>query len=140
MDHFRVSRLGTISGLVDGGAGENILDYSVNTAAVTVNLQATTPNATNLPLLADSFSVLVGTNYNDVLRGSLTRGMVINGSGGVDQVYGGNGRDILIGGAAADQVFGGGGDDILVGGRVSFDGVIAGLLAVRREWLRTDLG
>ncbi|MFM8326538.1 MAG: hypothetical protein ACKN9U_16895, partial [Pirellulaceae bacterium] len=97
-DHFRVSRLGTISGLVDAGAGDNVLDYSVNTAAVTVNLNAATPNATNLPVLSDTFAILIGTNYNDILRGSATRGMVINASGGVDQVYGGSGRDILIGG------------------------------------------
>ena len=139
-DHFRVSRLGTMSGLVDGGSGDNVLDYSVNTAAVTVNLNATTPNATNLPLLTDTFAILIGTNYNDILRGSSSRGMVINASGGVDQVYGGSGRDILIGGIAADQIFGGGGDDILVGGRVTYDGVIAGLLAIQKEWLRTDLG
>jgi hypothetical protein len=139
-DHFRVSRLGTMSGLVDGGVGENILDYSVNTAAVTVNLNATSPNATNLPLLTDTFTLLIGTNFNDILRGSATRSMVINAAGGVDQVYGGSGRDILIGGVAADQIFGGGGDDILVGGRISYDGVIAGLLAIQREWARTDLG
>ena len=139
-DHFRVSRLGTISGLVDAGAGDNVLDYSVNTAAVTVNLNAATPNATNLPVLSDTFAILIGTNYNDILRGSATRGMVINASGGVDQVYGGSGRDILIGGVAADQIFGGGGDDILVGGRVSYDSAIVGLLAIQREWARTDLG
>jgi Ca2+-binding RTX toxin-like protein len=120
--------------------GENILDYSVNTAAVTVNLNATSPNATNLPLLTDTFTLLIGTNFNDILRGSATRSMVINAAGGVDQVYGGSGRDILIGGVAADQIFGGGGDDILVGGRISYDGVIAGLLAIQREWARTDLG
>jgi parallel beta-helix repeat protein len=139
-DHFRVSRLGTLTDLVDGGAGDNVLDYSLSTVAVTVNLNAAVPSGTNLPKLADSFSLLIGTNFNDILRGSTLRGMVINGSGGSDQIYGGNGRDILIGGIAVDQVFGGGGEDILVGGRVAYDGVIEGLLAIQREWSRTDLG
>ena len=45
---------------------------------------------------------------------------------------------MLIGGLGADTLRGGGGDDILIGGRTSYDANQTALLAVMKEWGRTD--
>jgi RTX calcium-binding nonapeptide repeat (4 copies) len=44
----------------------------------------------------------------------------------------------LIGGAGADTLRGGGNDDILIGGSSDYDANVAALLAVLKEWGRTD--
>jgi predicted extracellular nuclease len=58
---------------------------------------------------------IVGTDRDDVLRGTTGRD-VIMGLGGNDTITGGNGDDVVCGGAGDDVVSGGNGDDVLLGG------------------------
>jgi Ca2+-binding RTX toxin-like protein len=64
---------------------------------------------------------------------------VLVGYAGDDAIVGGGGRDVLIGGLGADLLDGGDDDDILIGARTSHDPSLAALLAILREWTRTDL-
>jgi Bacterial Ig-like domain (group 1)/RTX calcium-binding nonapeptide repeat (4 copies) len=68
--------------------------------------------------------IIVGTNRDDVLRGSPGRDIIcalrgddiVRARGGKDVVIGGPGRDRLFGNAGNDRLKGGGGNDRLVGG------------------------
>jgi Ca2+-binding RTX toxin-like protein len=63
---------------------------------------------------------------------------VLVGGAGNDWVYGGNGRDLLIGGLGADTLRAAYGGSILVGGYTDYDANPQALIAVMREWGRTD--
>jgi Ca2+-binding RTX toxin-like protein len=59
--------------------------------------------------------------------------------GGDDTLLGGAGRDLLMGGAGADVLRGGGGEDLLVADWTSYDGNVAALDLLMREWSRADV-
>jgi Ca2+-binding RTX toxin-like protein len=138
IDRFRMRSTGAIQGTLDGGAGDNILDYSLVTTAVTVDLQSATPFSTNVSRLTHSIPFIIGGTSNDTLKGSRTRASVIVGGGGADSIFGGDFADILIGGAGADSIRGGLGEDILIGGRVTYDTDVVGLRSIYLEWTRQD--
>src|SRR5207302_5325888 len=82
---------------------------------------------------------LFGGDGNDTLdAGGSTANNVLVGGAGADALTGGTGRDLLIGGLGADTLRGGGGDDILIGGYTDYDANVQALLAVMKEWGRTD--
>jgi hypothetical protein len=82
---------------------------------------------------------LFGGDGNDTLDASgSTANNVLVGGAGADALTGGSGRDLLIGGLGADTLRGGGGDDILIGGTTDYDANQTALLAVMKEWGRTD--
>jgi Ca2+-binding RTX toxin-like protein len=82
---------------------------------------------------------LFGGDGNDTLdaRGSTANNVLVGGAG-TDVLYGGSSRDLLIGGLGADALKGGGGDDILIGCATDYDANLTALLAVMKEWGRTD--
>lgn len=84
-------------------------------------------------------ALLFGGDGNDTLdaSGSSANNVLVGGAGS-DWLYGGSGRDLLIGGLGADTLRAGGGDDILIGGSTDYDANLPALLAVMKEWGRTD--
>ena len=70
-----------------------------------------------------SYNIILGTNYADVLDGTLDNDLiygldgddVINGLGGNDCIYGDEGHDIIDGGGGNDTIVGGIGHDVLDG-------------------------
>jgi Ca2+-binding RTX toxin-like protein len=136
IDQFLMNPAGKVD-FLDGGAGNNILDYTPHTTSVLVRLDIALPNATNITRLTDSFPMVRGGSGNDELRGSLSRSSLILGGSGLDTIYGGNLADILSGGLGSDTLYGGTGQDILVGGRISFDSNLNGLRQLLLEWSRT---
>lgn len=82
---------------------------------------------------------LFGGDGGDTLdaSGSIANNVLVGGAGN-DWLNGGSGRDLLSGGGGADTLRGGAGDDILIGGSTSYDANLQALLAVMREWGRTD--
>lgn len=138
IDRFRIRSTASIPGLLDGGLGDNILDYSLFTTAVVVDLQAATLSSTNVSGLTNTFPLIMGGSGNDTLKGSRTRSSVIVGGAGNDAILGGDLADILVGGLGADSLRGGLGEDILVGGRITFDTDVVGLRSIFLEWTRSD--
>jgi Ca2+-binding RTX toxin-like protein len=63
---------------------------------------------------------------------------VLVGGAGNDTLLGGSGRDLLIGGLGADTLRAGGGA-ILIGGTTDDDANVPALLAIMKEWGRTDV-
>jgi Ca2+-binding RTX toxin-like protein len=119
---------------LNGGSGINWLDYSTWTNPVTVNLA--TGAATGLAGITNIQNVIGGAG-NDHLTGDAQGNILVDGAGN-DVLRAGSGRSLLIGGAGADTIIGGAGDDILISGTTSFDGNEAALMAILKEWQRTD--
>jgi FG-GAP-like repeat/RTX calcium-binding nonapeptide repeat (4 copies) len=82
---------------------------------------------------------LFGGDGNDSLdAGGSIANNVLAGGAGSDWLYGGSSRDLLIGGPGNDTLRGGGDDDILIGSSTDYDANLQALLAVMKEWGRTD--
>ena len=67
---------------------------------------------------------IIGTQGDDVIRGTAKRDVIVAG-GGNDIIYGRGGNDIICAGGGEDVVYGGGGRDIIRGG-TGFDELIGG--------------
>ena len=155
VDTFKLVNTRYISGSIDGGAGMNALDYSLNTSAVAVDLAAGTATAVRGGVVnianvyggsgADTLTgdagdnILLGNAGNDVLNGGPGGNDVLIGGAGADSLTGSAGRNILVGGLGADTLLGGTGEDILIGGTTNFDANTSALDALRAEWARLDL-
>jgi Ca2+-binding RTX toxin-like protein len=120
-----------VTGAIDGGAGDNYLDYSAYTTDVAVNLA--TGTATNVAAGVSRIQNVVGGAGNDLLVGDA----------GVNWLLGGPGRDVLIGGGGADRLNGGtvfpddaSEDDLLIAGSTAYDTDPAALAAIAQEWAR----
>ncbi len=100
------------NGTIDGGAGQNTLDYSIYTTPVEVDLLAGTATGT---AGISNIQNIIGGSAADILSGDLADNR-IDGQGGDDILSGGDGQDTLLGGDGNDLLNGGAGDDFLYGG------------------------
>lgn len=99
--------------LLDGGEGVDTVDYSADTAGVTVDLSAGEAEGDDSgydELI--SIENVIGGSGNDVLIGD-DRDNILVGGAGNDRLFGGAGNDILIGGEGDDHIDGGEGFDTL---------------------------
>ncbi|RVT98744.1 calcium-binding protein [Rhodovarius crocodyli] len=103
----------SITGLSDGEAGTDQLDYSHWTGTgISVNL--TDGLATGTGGVA-GFENVTGSGLADLIHGSAVANLISGGEGD-DQLYGWAGDDTLGGGAGNDVLYGGAGNDTLMGG------------------------
>jgi cyclophilin family peptidyl-prolyl cis-trans isomerase len=107
--------------VVDTG-GYNTMDFSHDTAGVTVNLglnqgqaQSIAPWSTSL-MIYGTINKLIGSQYADVLAGGAAATTMIRGGGGNDTITGGSGDNVLLGGGGNDTIIGGPGKNLLIGG------------------------
>ncbi|MDD4402056.1 MAG: S-layer homology domain-containing protein [Desulfitobacteriaceae bacterium] len=115
-DTFAFTEDGSLGGNIDGGAGENWLDYSgfnqedlpEEEQGVTVNLS--TGLIPGLTGLLSKVNNIIGTKYDDILIGNLANN-IIDGLAGNDLIKGVGGNNTIIGGAGDDQLYGGSGTD-----------------------------
>ncbi|MBL8572833.1 MAG: hypothetical protein JNM13_04075, partial [Hyphomicrobiaceae bacterium] len=88
--------------ILDGGDGRDTADYSLSSAAITIDLIGNVHSggsAAGDTLLA--IERIIGSSFDDLMQGA----------GGDDDFVGGLGDDTLRGGAGADTLAGGSGDD-----------------------------
>lgn len=130
-DRFAVGVNGHLLGNLNGGAGNNTLDYSVWTSSVNVDLSQS--RATRITGTVSSIGAVIGGSGDDTLIGRAT-GTILVGGGGNDILTAGGSRDILIGGNGADTLTGGANDDLLIGGSTIFDSNDVALFAIFAEW------
>ncbi len=102
--------------LVDGGAGNDWLDYSYYNSPNTIiaNLatgRVTAGGATAVDTVSNFENVLGGTG-NDTLVGD-TNANILSGDAGNDSIIGGGGNDTIYGGTGLDSVTTGAGDDVV---------------------------
>jgi Ca2+-binding RTX toxin-like protein len=100
--------------LIDGGGGNDTASYADATSGVRVDLAILTRQSTGagLDTLTDIES-LVGSGFNDILKGDAGAN-TLSGGGGSDTLRGGGGDDVLAGGAGRDLLFGDAGADRFV--------------------------
>ena len=135
--------------VINGGLGFDYGSYAAAAAAVVADLAQPGFNSGDAggDLFFDTEG-LIGSAFNDVLRGNSADNWIYGGTGedvifgrdgadvllgeaGTDYLYGENGADNLIGDLGNDHLTGGGGADILNGGDgfdyAHYDGAPAGL-------------
>ena len=85
-------------------------------------------------------ALLFGGDGNDtfITDASIANNVLVGGAGN-DSLYGGSGRDLLIGGLGADTLRAAYGGAILIGGYTQYDANLPALLAIMKEWGRTDV-
>jgi hypothetical protein len=120
-----------ISGNLDGGTGQSMLDYSAYTSSVIVDLQTGSATAVGGRV----------SHIRNVAGGTGGRPGVFNilvGNGG-NILTGGNGRrNLLIAGSSASTLRGGDDQDILIGGTTAYDRDVAALMAIMDYWSGTS--
>ncbi len=126
-DRFVFETGGGVTGIIDGGGGNNTLDYSQFVGNIVVNLA-----------LGSVTGVAGGVMHVENIVGSIGNDLMV-GDALSNTFVGGTGRNVLIGGLGADQLRGGGGDNILIGGTTAYDTNMTALDAIIAEWYRTDL-
>jgi Ca2+-binding RTX toxin-like protein len=107
--------LDTSSGTLVGGPGFDIVDYSLLSAAVEVDLEtgrAIKKAVTGVHDTLQEIEQVTGTLFADQLTAS-SAGSVLVGSDGDDELLGLSGADVLRPGKGADDVDGGDGPDVL---------------------------
>ncbi|SFJ58302.1 M10 family metallopeptidase C-terminal domain-containing protein [Planctomicrobium piriforme] len=101
-------------------AGNDTLDYSATSLAVTINLGTTATQTINanhkliLPGIALIENAIGGSGDDSLTGNSLANTLV--GNGGNDTLWGNDDNDTLNGGTGNDSLWGGAGDDSLYGG------------------------
>lgn len=98
---------GTGSDALDGGEGIDLAGYQDAESSIQADL--TTNSANTGEAAGDSYAHiegLIGSNFDDTLSGDAT----------ANQLYGGDGDDVLTGRDGDDQLAGGAGADMLIGG------------------------
>jgi hypothetical protein len=138
VDEFAFSDGKGISGALNGGAGNNWLDFAPYTTHVTVNLA--TGTTTGVSGGIGNIRDVRGGGGGNTLTGNALGNILIGGAG-VDTITGG-GRSILIGDKGNDAVKGGSADDIVIGGFTDFDTSSdahdQALMAILTEWQSSD--
>ena len=108
----------------DGGTGIDIVNYTVATTAVTLDLDT---GGTGGEAAGDSFTSIewvFGSVFNDDIMGDGGNNRlegrdgddILDGASGNDRLLGGDGNDTIFGGDGVDTIFGQDGDDTLFGG------------------------
>lgn len=114
-DRFNVNPGGR--GALLGGDGKDAFSASTWNVGVKLNLDAGTAQGVGLKAryTLDSIEDGYGSNLADRLIGNLLKN-TLKGAGGADLIDGGNGNDRLYGQGGADTVLGGGGRDFIYTG------------------------
>jgi Ca2+-binding RTX toxin-like protein len=122
-DIFHFNNAGSVSVSLDGGLGNNTLDYrDYSIAGLNVNLETKTATlvgggaSNRINRIRDIF----GTINRDNLVGD-SQPNIIYGGAANDNIVGGGGNDLIIGGTGDDNVSGGTGYNVVIGGYVDFN-------------------
>jgi Ca2+-binding RTX toxin-like protein len=112
-DIFRFSAGAGVTGILSGGFGTDLLDFSAYTTGVEVNLSLGIMTVNGLNAGVNGVENITGGQGDDILTGDDGNNS-LNGGPGHDILNGLGGHDILNGGAGKDSLSGGSGDDTYV--------------------------
>jgi Ca2+-binding RTX toxin-like protein len=132
-DVVNLAAKGSLSGLLNPGAGDNTLSYSAWTSDVNINAPANA--ATALGSVTGAYlTTLIGGAGNDTIVSSASKASVLVGNAGNDSLTGNGQRDILLGGIGSDSLTGAAADDLLFGGTTGYENNATALLSLLAEW------
>ena len=124
-----VLRAGLGADSIDGGEGDDQVDYSALQDAVFLTRVGATVFGTGGLAEGDTLTnveYLIGSQSGDLLTGDESDNNTLDGQDGDDTLIGGGGQDFIIGGAGAD-IINGKGDEDLASYVTSFGGVTVDL-------------
>jgi len=114
--------------VLDGGNGNDTVEYPTTLYPITVNLELSTAqntvdnhwdtllNIENVSCISNGYSNTLTGNAQDNTLASGFGNDILSGGGGNDRLFGGAGNDVLNGGDGNDGLVGGSGNDTLNGG------------------------
>ncbi|WP_342240932.1 beta strand repeat-containing protein [Inquilinus sp. OTU3971] len=114
---------GAVLDRLDGGAGNDTVDYYERYDHLTIDLAAGTINGQ--ALLTGIENVRGSRYYSDTITGNAQANTLI-GYGDNDTLRGGDGDDRLEGGADSDKLYGDAGDDLLVESSIGTNDLLDG--------------
>ena len=117
-DTFTAASTADGADVFNGGTGDDTVDYSSRTAALTVTMDGVAANdglASETDDVKSDIEILLCGSAADTITGNDGDNR-IEGGAGADTLNGGDGDDELFGGAGDDTINGGDGDDTLDGG------------------------
>lgn len=133
-DTFAMGSTANCSAVLNGGAGSDMADFSLRTAALTITLDGTTNDGDPASYGGAGEVANVKTDVEIVLGGTagdtITAGALpaeLHGGAGADTLNGGAGNDTLVGGPGNDTLNGGAGNDTFI--ESGNDAYIAGPVA-----------
>lgn len=113
---FIVGGDGAGNDVYNGGAGADTIKYSSAVRSITVNLATGTATGTDIGHdKLNQVENLIGGQGKDLLTGNGAANNM-DGGNGADKISGNAGKDYLAGGAGNDTLIGGTGNDVLLGG------------------------
>ena len=143
-DRFMLEENGSILGPVNGGPGNDWLDYRNRAKAVYVDLNNRQANDVGSAVSIENVrggsgdDFIVGDHKRNVLRGGPGKDILV-GNEGNDLMFGDEGRDLMIGGVGRDKLYGFSGEDILIGGSTAHDASRTDLGTVMEIWSNSNL-
>jgi Ca2+-binding RTX toxin-like protein len=110
-DVFQMGIAANCSDILDGGAGTDLANYEMRSAALTIDLDgaADDGDGENDNIKATVEGVMGGSAGDSIVGG--TGNDDLHGGGGIDTLSGGTGNDSITGGPGADLLLGGAGED-----------------------------
>ena len=136
-DIFVFANGAAMAGTIDGGAGNNWLNYAAWTSSLTINLQ-TGANSAAGGGTVDFNNILGSAAGGDNITGSAAGGVLVAHNAN-NFISGGLGRSLIIGGFGKNIVFGGNSDDLIINGNTSYDNNIAVLQNILTIWQSSTL-
>jgi Ca2+-binding RTX toxin-like protein len=108
---------------IHGGPGTDIVDYGLLAVQPqdfnTISLDDVQNDGVNgLDNIHSDVEDIYGSNFADSIVGDAADNVIL-GNGGDDELHGGDGNDTLSGGAGQDTMFGDAGDDFFINGNAS---------------------
>jgi uncharacterized protein (DUF2141 family) len=133
------------SGTINGSTGTDAIVVVRDTNMTLTNTSLALAGLPTITLAAvESANLSGGDSANRLNASAFTLGTVtlqggngddvLIGGAGKDSLSGGAGRDLLIGGGGIDTLRGDGGDDILIGGTSTHSGSTSAIDAIMAEW------
>jgi Ca2+-binding RTX toxin-like protein len=109
------TRIDGFNDTIDGGTGNNTVDYSAWSYAERLTISLGEGNAAGQTIHHDSIIVGSQTVFTNVVEDTLTNIQNVIGGHGFDEIRGNSADNVLQGGGGADVFYGGAGADTMIG-------------------------
>ena len=136
-DVFVFGAAGSVSGTIDGGLGENWLDYSGVSGGVVVDFASGTASGIS-GSYANIRNAIGSALGGDTLIAGALGGVLVGHGKGNTLIGNAAAASVLVGGSGVNRIYTGAGGDLAIAGSTVFDANYAVLASILAEWQSTD--